>query len=83
MLLNFFDNVLDKIYYSTRRPIGNSNMSAALVITLISFTLAILCFVKVIRKKDDKKPIAWGWLILSLFMLAITVVYSIQAVKSL
>lgn len=82
MLLNFFQDVLDKIYYSTRQPIGTSKISAAVVITLLSFTIAIFCFIKVIRKKDDKKPIAWGWLILSILMLALSVAYSFMAIQS-
>ncbi len=82
MLLNFFDGVLDKLVYSTRRTIGNSQISAALLITLISFVLAVMCFVKVIRKKDDKKPIAWGWAVLSLLLLAVSIIYSIQAAKT-
>ena len=82
MLLNFFDGILDKLVYSTRQPIGNSQVSAALVITLISFVLAVMCFVKVIRKKNDKKPIAWGWALLSLLLVAISIVYSLQAAKT-
>ena len=82
MLLNFFDNILDKLVYSTRRPIGSSNISIALVITLVSFTLAIFCFLKVIKKKDDKKPIRWGWAFLSILLLSISIIYSFQAIKS-
>lgn len=83
MLLNFFDNVLDKIYYATRRPVATgSNISIALIVTLVSFCLAIFCFYKVVNKKNDKKPLNWGWLLLSIIMLAVCIAYSFQAVKS-
>lgn len=81
MLLNFFDNVLDKIYYSTRQPIANGKMSIALVITLVCFTLSILCFIKTI-KKDDKKPIKWGWAFLTILFLAVSIAYSYLAIKT-
>ena len=83
MLLNFFEDILDTIYYSTRRPISTgSSFSIALVVTLVAFGLSILCFTKVIKKKDDKKPIRWGWVILSLLFLAICVAYSFMAAQS-
>ena len=81
MLLNFFDDFLDKIYYSTTRPIAEGKMSIALVVTLACFVLSLFCFIKTI-KKDDKKPIKWGWAFLTILLLIVSILYSYQAIKA-
>ena len=47
----------------------------AITISVAFFILAILCVYWSIRKKNDAHPIAWGWIVLCIISLAISVTY--------
>ena len=71
LMLNFFENFWSKIY----------NVDVAWYVVAGSLILAILCMSKMIKKKDDKKPIKWGWFLFSLIFIGICVAYSLLLVK--
>ena len=55
------------------------DLSPALKATLavVFYLLAVMALYLSIRKKNDKHPIAWGWMVLCIVSVAIAVVYSI------
>ena len=46
-----------------------------IIVSVAFFILAILCIYWSFRKKNDDHPIAWGWIVLCIISLAISVTY--------
>ena len=46
-----------------------------IIVSSAFFILAILCVYWSIRRKNDAHPIAWGWIVLCIISLAISVTY--------
>lgn len=57
--------------------VRNVNPGLKVILSFCFFGLSAYFLVLSIRKKNDKNPIAWGWLILCLVCMSLGVVYSV------
>ena len=67
-MLSIFNTIINTLVRDISYPVR-------CIIAAVFFLLAVLTLIWSIRKKNDKYPIAWGWMILSVISLALTVVY--------
>lgn len=67
-MLSIFNTILNTL-------IRNVPYGLRIVISLLLFLLAILSIIWAIKPKDDKHPIAWGWLVLCFISMGMSIVY--------
>ena len=55
--------------------VRNLDYKVRIIISVVFFVLAVFSLLWSIRKKNDKHPIAWGWMILCVLSLFLSFIY--------
>lgn len=68
MLQSFFNNMINFL-------IRDLDWSLRITISILLFLSGLFFLIWSIKKKNDLKPFAWGWLVLFFIALSLSVVY--------
>lgn len=55
--------------------IRDLSMEVRIIISIVIFALAVLCFIMAVKRKNDSMPLGIGWIILCLLFLVVAGVY--------
>ncbi len=67
-MANIFNSIINTM-------IRNLDMKVRIIIGFCLFIFAIFSLKKSIRKKNDKAPIAWGWMIFFVLSTILSILY--------
>lgn len=70
MILSVFNTIFNTL-------VRDVDPTVKIILCCAFLFLAVLSFMWSIRKKNDKYPIAWGWMVLSILSACLAIVYSI------
>ncbi len=65
-------SVINWIYNTCVRDLSQE---VRIIISVVIFALAVLCFVMAVKRKNDSMPLGLGWVILCILFLVISGIY--------
>ena len=68
MICGIFNDIFNTL-------VRNVDYTVRIIISFVLFVGAIFCLILRIRKKNDAKPISWGWFVLTFILIALSSVY--------